>query len=116
MGLLEPTTVPGLDRALLQLLLIFGAVAAAGLAVTVGSIIGIVRAVRRRRRGCHSTSAVVLAAIGNAVATSWLLYWVVDDLRNRSNPFNGLFAINLAFLILPLSWLRAAFRANIAGR
>ena len=61
MGLIEPTVVPGLDKALLELLIIFGAIVVAGLVVIISSVVGIFRAARRRRRGVRSVAAVVLA-------------------------------------------------------
>jgi hypothetical protein len=69
MGLLEPTAIPGLDKALLELLIIFSVIGASGLIVTVSSILGIIRAVRRRRRrrSGHSVSAVVLACVTTAI-------------------------------------------------
>ena len=45
MILLEPFTVPGLDKALLELLITAGVILTTGAAVTVGSIIGLIRAV-----------------------------------------------------------------------
>jgi len=112
LGLLEPTVVPGLDKALLELLIVFGVIVGAGLVITISSIVGVIRAVRRRRRGGHSVAAVVLAAIANAITASWLLYWVSDDIYHKSNPINGLLAINFAVCVLPLSWLIASIRAN----
>jgi hypothetical protein len=114
MGLMEPTVIPGLDKALLQLFAIFSVVIATGSVVTLSSIVGLVRAIRRRRRGGRSVSAVALAAFANAIAAAWLLYWLIYDIHDRSNPINGLFAINLAIWLLPLSWLIASIRANRA--
>ena len=116
MALLEPNVVPGLDKALLQLFAIFGVVLVTGLVVTISSIAGVIRAIRRRRRGGYSLAAVVLAALANAIAAAWLLYWLASDLQARSNPINGLLAINLAICLLPLSWLIASIRANRARR
>ena len=112
MGLFEPTRVPGLDRALLELLLIFGILGGLVLVVTISSIVGIIRARRRRRRGGYSVAAVVLAALANLIATAWLLYWLVYDIRDRSNPINGLLAINIVISLLPFWWLIASIRAN----
>jgi hypothetical protein len=113
-GLLEPNIVRGLDKALLELFVTFSAVIGTGLVVTISSIVGVVRAVRRRRRGGHSVSAVVLAAVANAIAAAWLLYWLIYDIHDRSNPINGLLAINLVICLLPLSWLIASIHANRA--
>ena len=57
MGLLEPFAIPGLGKGLLELLIIFSVIVASGVVVTISSIVGIIRAVRRRRRGRHSVSA-----------------------------------------------------------
>ena len=116
MGLLEPIFIPGLDKALLALLIIFSVIVALSLVVTISSIVGIIRAVRRRRRGGHSASAVVLASIASAIATCWLLYWVGDDIYHGLIPIDALLAINLAACVLPLSWLSTAIRANSARR
>src|SRR5215471_18916558 len=113
MHLLEPPPViPGFDKVALKLLAVIAIILVTGTVVTISSIVGVVRAVRRRRRGGHSKAALVRAAIATAVAASWLLYWVGDDLYNKSSPINGLLAINLCFCILPLSWLVAAMSAN----
>jgi hypothetical protein len=112
MSLLEPKAIPSLGKALLELLILFGAVISGLLVVSVSSIVGIIRAVRRRRRSGYSVAAVVLSAIATAISSCWLLYWVQDDLRNRSNPFDGLLAINLMLCLLPVYWLIAAIRAN----
>ena len=114
MGLLEPNAVPGLDRALLELFLIFSAVLGSALLITVSSIVGLVRAVRRRRRGERSSVAIVLALAANAIPSLWLCYWVGVDIYNRSNPINALLAINAALCVLPFTWLVSAIRANRA--
>jgi hypothetical protein len=116
MALFEPTVVPGLDRALLELLLTFGILGGLVLLVTISSIVGIIRARRRRRRGGYSVAAVVLAVLANVIAAAWLLYWLAYDIHDRSNPINALLAINLAICLLPLSWLIASIRANHARR
>jgi len=116
MGLLEPSVVPGLDKALLGLLIIFSAIVASSIAVTISSIVGIVRAVRRRGRGGHSAAAVVLAASATAITSGWLLYWVGDDIYHQSSPIDGLLAINVAGCLLPFSWLIAAIHANAHQR
>jgi hypothetical protein len=114
MILLEPFTVPGLDKALLELLITAGVILATGVAVTVGSIIGLIRALRRRRRGDRSLAAVVMAATAIVITLAWLLFWVRNDLHDKGNPVNAMFAINAAFCVLPLTWLVAAIRANRA--
>lgn len=114
MGLLEPNVVPGLDRALLELVLIFSAVIGSGLLITASSIVGLVRAVRRRRRAKKSSAAIVLALIANAITSLWLCYWVGVDVYNGANPINALLAINAALCVLPLAWLVTAIRANRA--
>ena len=114
MGLLEPNAVPGLDRALLELFLIFSAVLGSALLITVSSIVGLVRAVRRRRRGERSSVAIVLALAAIAIPSLWLCYWVGVDIYNRSNPINALLAINAALCVLPFIWLVSAIRANRA--
>jgi hypothetical protein len=116
MSLLEPKAIPGLDKALLELIILFGAVISGLLIVSVSSIAGIIRARRRRRTGGYSVAAVVLSAIATAISSCWLLYWVGDDLRHRSNPFGGLLVINLMVCLLPVSWLIAAIRANTHHR
>lgn len=112
MGLLEPQVVPGLDRALSELLLIFSAALGGSLLITASSIVGLIRAVRRRRRGEKSSAAIVLAVIANGITLLWLCYWAVADIFNHSNPINALFAINAGLCLLPLTWLVAAIRAN----
>src|SRR5262245_41764354 len=112
MGLLEPTVIPGLDRALLELLLISSVVGAAILILTMSSIVGMIRAIRRRRRGSHSKGAVALALIAVLITTMWLLYWVTDNILHRSNPLDGLLVINLILCVLPFAWLFSAIRAN----
>ena len=116
LGLLEPKAVPGIEKTLTELLIIFSVIIGLGLVVTISSIVGVIRAVRRRRRGGHSVAAVVLAAIANAISASWLFYWVGDDIYHRSNPIDGLLAINFAICALPLSWLIASIHANVARR
>ena len=116
MALLEPTSVPGLDKALLELFAFLSVVIATDLVLTVGSIVGVIRAVRRRRRGGRSGGAVVLAALATAIAAAWLLYWIIYDLRDHSTPINGLLVINFAICLPPLTWLVAAMRANRAQR
>jgi hypothetical protein len=111
-ALFEPTVIPGLDRTIIELVLIFTAVAGAMLLLTVSSIIGIVRGIRRRKRGLHSRSAIALALTASAIAALWLLYWVADGLYHRTNPLDGLLAINLSFCVLPFFWLVTAIRAN----
>jgi hypothetical protein len=115
LALLEPFVVPGLDKTLLQLLLILSAVVGSGLLITAGSIVGLIRAVRRRSRGEKSLVASMLAVIANAFTLLWLCYWVGVDIYNRSNPINALFVINAALCVLPLAWLLSAIRANRAG-
>ena len=116
MGLIEPTVVPGLDKALLELLIIFGAIVVAGLVVIISSVVGIFRAARRRRRGVRSVAAVVLAGAAAAITGCWLVYWVSYDVYHNSNPIDALLAINLAVCVLPFSWLIAAIHANSAQR
>ena len=112
--LLEPFTVPGLDKSLFELLITLGSILITGAVVTVGSVIGLIRAVRRRRCGDRSSAAVVLATIATAIVLAWLSYWVRSDLHDKANPINALFGINAALCLLPLSWLVAAIRANRA--
>jgi len=111
---LEPFTVGGLDKALLELSITLSSFLITGVAVTVGSIIGLIRAVRRGRRGERSSAAVILAAIATAIALSWLLYWVRSDIHDKANPINTLFGINAALCLLPLSWCVVAIRSNRA--
>ena len=115
LSLLEPTVVPGLDRALLEILIIFATVIGAVLFLSVGSIVGIVRAMRRRRRGEHSVAAVVCALVAVIMAAIWLCYWTGDNLSQRHNPIDGLLAINLSICVLPLWWLIAAIRAQTSS-
>jgi len=112
MPVLEPTVIPGLDRALLELALIFGAVGGAILILTISSIVGIVRAVRRRRRGSRSRAAVTLALTAFMITTIWLLYWAGNNIRHNASPFDGLLVINLILCILPFVWLISAICAN----
>jgi len=114
------STVRGADETLfassvdsrLELLLIFSAVSAAVLLLIVGSIIGISRAMRRRRRGHYSRGAVALAGFAASTTTVWLLFWVGNSLYQNANPVDGLLAINLALCVLPFAWLLSAVRAN----
>jgi Kef-type K+ transport system membrane component KefB len=114
MALLEPYVIPGFDWLVLKLLIVIGVILVTGVAITLSSIVGLIRAIRRRRRGRHSIAAVVLATIAVAIAASWLFYWAADALYQHENPLNGFFAINLAICLLPLSWLTGAIRANLA--
>ena len=116
MSLIEPTTIPGLDKVLLELLITFSIIIGSGIVVTISSIVGVIRAVRRRRRGGDSVSAVALAGVATAITSCWLLYWVVDDIQQKSNPLDALLAINLLICVPPLSWLSAAIHANVARR
>jgi len=112
MALLEPYRIPGLEWLVLKLLVIAVVVVVTGVAITVSSIVGLIRAILRKRRGGHSIAAVVLAAIAAALAASWLLYWAGDALYLHQNPIDGFLAINSAICLLPLSWLCAAIWAN----
>jgi hypothetical protein len=116
LAFLEPFTVLGLDRALLELLITLSSILITGSFVMIGSIIGLIRAVRRQRRGDHSVAAVVMATTANAIALAWLLYWLRHDLHDKANPINALVAINAGLCVLPLAWLVAALRANRARR
>ena len=117
MAVLEPTVIPGLDRALLELLLIFGAIGSAIFILTISSIVGIVRAVQRRLRGSRSRAAVTLALTTFMITTIWLLYWAGNNILHNSHPFDGLLIINLLLCILPFAWLISAIRANrFAGK
>ena len=116
MGLLEPFRIPGFDRLLAQLILILVAIIGWMLAVTVSSIVGIIRAIRRRRRGGQSTGAVVLASVVVATCAMWSLYFVGDNLLHHGNPFDSMLAINLSLSILPWLWLTFAIRTNAAAR
>ena len=114
-GFLEPNVIPGLDRALLEILITLGAIACAILVLTIASIVGVIRANRRRRRREHSSSAIALAIVATTVSTTWLLYWTADNIYHRHNPFDGLLAINLAICVLPFWWLLAALRARASA-
>jgi len=111
---LEPTVIPGLERAILELTLIFVGVGGLMLLLMVSSIIGIVRGIRRRRRGINSPAAIASAIVASSISTLWLLYWVGDNIYHRVNPLDGLLAINLVLCVLPFGWLIAAIRANLA--
>ena len=115
MGLLAPFVIPGFDRLLVQLILILVAIVGWMLAVTVASIVGIIRAVRRRRRGGNSNGAIVLASVAVATVVMWLLYFVADNLLHRMNPLDSMLAINLSLSVLPLLWLTLAIRTNAAA-
>ena len=115
LGFLEPNVIPGLDRALLEILITFGLIAAAILILTIASIVGVIRAHRRRRRRQHSLSAIALALLAAGLSTAWLLYWTADNIYQRRNPFDGLLAINLALCVLPFWWLLAALRARTSS-
>ena len=116
MGLLEPFVIPGFDRLLVQIILILVAIVGWMIAVTAASIVGIARAIRRRRRGGQSTAAIVQAGVALATVAMWLLYFVGDNLIHRMNPLDSMLAINLSLSILPLSWLMLAIRTNTAAR
>ena len=116
MAVLEPYAIPGFDRLLVKLFLIVVTIIGSLVFLTISSIVGIIRAFRRRRRGGNSDMAIVLAGIAVALITCWLAYWVGDDIFHHQSPFNGMLAINLSFCMLPLSWLIVAIRANAAGR
>lgn len=116
-GLFEPPLViPGFDKIVLKLLLIVSIILVTCAVVTISSIVGVIRAARRLRRGGHSKASVVLAVVATAIAASWLAYWTGEDIYHRSNPINGLLAINLVFCLPPLSWLIAAIHANATRR
>jgi hypothetical protein len=89
MGLLEPTVIPGFGRALVELALVFVAVAGLMLLLTVSSIVGIIRGLRRHKRGLHSRAAIAWALIASSITSLWLLYWVADNLYHRLNPLDG---------------------------
>ena len=116
MGLLAPYVIPGFDRLLVQLILIMVAIIVWMLAVTGSSIVGIIRAIRRRRRGGQSTGAIVLASVAVATCAMWSLFFVGDNLMHHANPFDSMFAINLSLSILPWLWLTFASRSNAAAR
>jgi hypothetical protein len=114
MGLLEPPLViPGFDKLVLKLLLIGSVILVAGGALIISSIVGVIRALRRERRGGRSVAAVVLAAIAAAITASWLLYWVAYDIHDRSNPINILLAINFAFCLLPPDKKNISYKIRI---
>ena len=116
-GLFEPPLViPGFDKIVLKLLILITVILATAVVVTISSIVGVIRALLRTRRGGHSVAAVVLSAMATAITSFWLLYWVGDDIYHRSNPLNGILAINLVICLLPVSWLIAAIGANVAPR
>jgi len=108
----EPTVVPGLDRAIFELALVFVVAVGLLLLLTIASIVGIIRGIRRRRRRAHSRAAVAGAMLASSITTLWLLYWVGDNLYHRMNPLDGLLAINLLLCVLPFAWLVTAIRAN----
>src|SRR5262249_13469376 len=114
MALLEPYRIPGFDWLVLKFLLIVGLILVTGVAIVISSIVGVIRAIRRGRRGGQSISAGVLAAIASAIAASWSLYWATDSLYQHENPLNGFLAINFAICMLPCSWLIGAICANRA--
>jgi len=114
-ALFEPNVVPGLDRAIVEMLITFTAIISAILVLTLSSIVGIFRAIRRRRRGQQSRSAIALALMAALASTTWLFYWTADNIYRRHNPLDGLLAINLALCVLPFSWLLAALRANTSS-
>jgi hypothetical protein len=116
MGFLEPNVIPGLDKAILELLLVVCAVVGSALLITVVSVAGLIRAVRRRRRGGHSRPAVALAFIALAITVLWLGYWIAVDIHNRAHPISALLAINVTLCVFPLMWLVAALNANGAQR
>ena len=115
LGFLEPNVIPGLDRALFEILITLGFIAGAILVLTIASIVGVIRANRRRRRREHSLSAIALALIAAVLSATWLLYWTADNIYYRRNPFDGLLAINLALCVLPFWWLLAALRARTSS-
>lgn len=112
MALFEPTVIPGLDRALLEIVISFAAIGCGILALTISSIVGVVRAVRRRRNGIRSRSAIALALMAALASTTWLLYWTADNIFHRQNPLDALFVINLVLCGLPFGWLLTALRAH----
>jgi hypothetical protein len=114
MALLEPYRIPGFDWLVLKLLVLISVIVITLVAITISSIIGLIRAIRRRRRGGHSIAAVVLATMAVAIAASWSLYWTADAIYQHENPLNSFLAINLAICLLPLSWLIGAVCANVA--
>lgn len=110
MGLLEPAFTADLLIALIIISVIF----VASLVVTISSIVGIIRAVRRRRRGEHSTSAVVLASIASAITICGMLSWLGYDIYHGSSLIDPVLLISLAACVLPLFWVITAIRANSA--
>lgn len=114
MAILEPYRIPGFDWLVLKLLAVISVILVTGAVITISSIVGFIRAIRRRRRGGHSKAALVLAAMAVAIAISWSLYWATDALHQHENPLNSFLAINLAICLLPLSWLIATISANRA--
>jgi Kef-type K+ transport system membrane component KefB len=114
MALLEPYVIPGFDWLVLKLLCVIGIILFTGVVITLSSIVGLIRAVRRRRRGGRSIAAVMLATVAVAIVASWSLYWAADAAYHHENPLNGFLAINFAICLLPLSWLTGAIRANLA--
>ena len=115
MALFEPNVIPGMDRALLEILITFIAIVCAILVLTISSIIGVIRATRRRRRREPSKGAIASALIAAMASATWLLYWTADNIYQRHNPFDGLLAINLALCVLPFWWLLAALRAHTSS-
>ena len=114
-GFLEPTVVPGLDRALLEIVIALAAIVCGMLAVTISSIVGIVRAIRRRRTRKRSRGAIALALMAAMISMAWLLYWTVDNIYHRHNPLDALLAINLGLCVLPFCWLFTALRAHTSA-
>jgi hypothetical protein len=111
-ALFEPTVIPGLDRALIEIVIAFAAIVCGILAVTIGSTVGAIRAIRRRRSRKGSRSAIALALVAAIITLAWLLYWMADNIYHRHNPLDALFAINLGLWVLPCGWLLAAWRAH----
>jgi hypothetical protein len=107
--------MPGLDRAVVEILFTFTAIITAILVLTLSSVVGIFRAIRRRRRGRRSRSAIALALMAALTSSIWLLFWTAHNIYHRDNPIDGLLAINLALCVLPFSWLLAALRAHTSS-